>query len=277
MIKSAPLPSDPSRLVWVVKVPESIDAPHAIENSTRVYIRVNNVTELIQLADIDRIEFLLSRRRDPEQRRDRMIEAATKRSGVKPPCIRIIVGPTYPDRPRLTEDMLVRQLELPGMRRWRWRRIQQGFISTATSSMTEGFEVNLYGLLSYATSFPERSQSKRSIHPTDIIRPIGSTLHRAAFLLQETTVNLLTRVSLEGISGYTIISDPYDTQEWANPYQAIEDPIVAEKSFPRETLDRDFRTHVTDLFRQLMWAFDWADDQTITTWVAKIVESEWKR
>ena len=64
MIKSVQLPSDPSRLVWVVKIPESIEAPHAIQNSTRVYVRVNNVTEPMELADIDRIEFLLNRRRE---------------------------------------------------------------------------------------------------------------------------------------------------------------------------------------------------------------------
>lgn len=276
MIKSVPLPSDPTRLVWVVKVPESIEAPHAIQNSTRVYIRVNSVTEPMQLSDIDRIEFLLNRRRDPAQRRDRMIEAAIKRSGIGVPCIRIIIGPKYPDRPRLTEDQLARHLELPEMRSWRWRRIQQGFISVATPSMAERFEVNLYGLLSYAISFSQETRSTRSIHPADIIHAIGSTLYRAGVLLQETTMNLFMQVSLEGISDYAIISDPYDKGS-ASPYRAIEDPIVAEKSFPRETLDKDFRAHVTDVVRQLMWAFDWADEYTITTWVAKIVKSEWGR
>ncbi len=29
----------------------------------------------------------------------------------------------------------------------------------------------------------------------------------------------------------------------------------------RETLAREFANHVLEVVRQLMWAFDWADDQ----------------
>jgi Putative DNA-binding domain len=277
-IKSVPLPSDPRRLVWVVRVPESIEAPHAIQNSTRVYIRVNSVTEPMEFADIDRIEFLLNRRRDPDRRRELMIEAAMKRAWVGEPCIRIIIGPTYPDRPRHTEDALARQLERQKMRRWRWRRIQQGFISISPQPMRERFEVNLYGMIAYAASLSEHVQSTLSIDPVEIIRPIAGTLYRAAFLLKEMTMNLSMRVSLEGIAGYSIITDAYDPQGPAsNSCEAIENPLVAEKSFPRETLDNDFRTHVTDIVRQLMWAFDWADEPLITSWTAKILQSNWPK
>ena len=40
-VKVIPFPSDPSKVVAVVKVLESIEAPHAIENSTKVFVRVN--------------------------------------------------------------------------------------------------------------------------------------------------------------------------------------------------------------------------------------------
>jgi hypothetical protein len=207
-----------------------------------------------------------------------MMEAARKRSGIGAPCIRIIIGPAYPDRPRLTEDWLGKQVERPEMQHWAWRRIQQGFISTATPSMTERFEVNFYGLLSYTESLSEKRQSTRSLHLDDIIYTIGRILHRAAFLLQETTMNLPMQVSLEGVSDYAVITEVHHPQPWeTNPYRAIEDPVVAEKSFPRETLDQDFRTHVTDLIRQLMWAFDWTDEHTIVPWVAKRVQCEWNR
>jgi hypothetical protein len=276
MIKPVPLPADSGRLVWVVKVPESIDAPHAIQNPTRIYIRVNNITEPIQLADIDRIEYLLNRRRDPEQRREQMIEAARKRSGVSLPRIWITIGPTYPHRPLLAEDELERRLEK--IRRWKWRRIQQGFISVATLPASERFEINLYGLVSYAVSFSEDVQSTRSINPAQLIYAIGSTLNQAAFLLLETTTNLFMRASLEGILGYMITPDP--EIRWdpaANPYQALEDPIVAEKSFPRETLDEDFRAHITDLIYQLVWAFDWANKHAIAQWVAQMSKAQWSR
>ena len=57
------VPGKPDRMIVVVKVPESIEDPHAIENSTRVYIRTASTTEPYDLADIDRIDYLLKRRR----------------------------------------------------------------------------------------------------------------------------------------------------------------------------------------------------------------------
>jgi predicted HTH transcriptional regulator len=46
-----------NKVVIVIKVHESIEAPHAIQNSTRVYIRTGNLSNPYDLAEIDRIEY----------------------------------------------------------------------------------------------------------------------------------------------------------------------------------------------------------------------------
>src|SRR5207249_907476 len=99
MVQVIDVPSASENIVVVVKVPESIEAPHAVEGSTKVYVRVNSTSQPIDLAEIDRIDYLLKRRHDPKQRRQQMIETAIKRSRVAAPCIRIMIGPRYPYRP----------------------------------------------------------------------------------------------------------------------------------------------------------------------------------
>jgi predicted HTH transcriptional regulator len=51
-IKVIRLPFNPERVVVVVDVRESIEAPHAIENTTKVYIRNASTTEPIAFVEI---------------------------------------------------------------------------------------------------------------------------------------------------------------------------------------------------------------------------------
>ena len=59
---------DSDNVVVVVRVDESIQAPHAIQNSAKVYIRTGSVTQPYELSDIDRIEYMLKRPREPKGR-----------------------------------------------------------------------------------------------------------------------------------------------------------------------------------------------------------------
>lgn len=51
-----------NNIVVIVRVDESPQAPHAIQNSTRAYIRTGSITQPYELAEIDRIEYMLKRR-----------------------------------------------------------------------------------------------------------------------------------------------------------------------------------------------------------------------
>jgi predicted HTH transcriptional regulator len=66
----------PGTALLVVRVDESKDAPHAVEKRREVYIyeRVDNVSLPYRFAEIDRIAYLLDRRRKIEEDRENMLQ-----------------------------------------------------------------------------------------------------------------------------------------------------------------------------------------------------------
>jgi hypothetical protein len=68
------LPSDRTKSVAVLRVHQSHEIPHAITNKTAVYVRHGNVTNRYDLADIDRIAWMLDQRNKLEARGQEFIE-----------------------------------------------------------------------------------------------------------------------------------------------------------------------------------------------------------
>ena len=200
---------------------------------------------------------------------------------IEAPCIRVMIGPKFPYRPLLIADTLARQLH--EARTWVWRRIQQGFISDPPSStIRERVEVNLYGWICYAhvlgvsppnsEATAEEDRRGRMIPPNEIIYPIGKVLNMAAQLLRDTTVTLLTRVRLEGVANCFIGGSlAYGDDD----YRALEDTISAESDIFREILDEQCLSHIQGLVREVMWAFDFANEQTINASTAGILKANW--
>jgi hypothetical protein len=104
---------------------------------------------------------------------------------------------------------------------------------------------------------------------------IGSLLRIAAFLLDETIMNIFIRVRLELVEGYEFALDTSIPETLRPHHQALEHMIVAETDAFRETLLAEFTDHVTELVRQLMWAFNWADDRAIQSFVRDIIRTQW--
>ena len=104
------VPRNADKVVVIVRVDESVQAPHAIQNSTKVYIRVGSTS---QLADIDRIEYLLTRRKRPqalcEQILNRIEERVNGHSSYSSfiyPYITLIARPTFPYRPLISPSAI---------------------------------------------------------------------------------------------------------------------------------------------------------------------------
>jgi Putative DNA-binding domain len=72
----------PGQAAVVIRVPESKDAPHAVEKRRKVYVyaRRDNVSDPHELADIDHIAHLLNRRRVIEEDRERQVQNAIQRA-----------------------------------------------------------------------------------------------------------------------------------------------------------------------------------------------------
>lgn len=267
-IKIIDVPGDTRNVVSVVQILESVEAPHAIENSTKVYIRTNSTTEIIQLAEIDRIEYLLKRRQQPEQKREDMINDMGRRSCVGSPFIRIVVSPHYPWRPILGENVLLGRLQVlsqPGTYeslRHSIRLVRQGFMSvahpTATHPPAFHFEINLHGVMSCYV--PLELDGIR-LYLVQIVREIGMALKLGRDLLKGTNASILARVYLQGVRDSMIMASG-----WQGELRSCEEVVQAEDRLMLENLDDAllFPDHVAELVRQLMWSFNVADREKIT-------------
>ena len=158
-VKIIPIPSSPGRAIGVVQVSESLNAPHAIENTTRIYIRVNSTSDPVELANINRIEYLLTRRNESEQRRETLVKNAFRKfefHGIR--RLKILIGPLYPHRHILPQAILDEKVEV--LKRdhkisylvERFRRCQDGYMSAKSNSSEAGlyhFAISFYGFLTY--------------------------------------------------------------------------------------------------------------------------------
>ena len=104
-------------VVVIIRVNESPQAPHAIQNSTRIYIRTGSITQPYELADIDRIEYMLKRREGSQEitpqilkRIEERIESSVEISSpdldrnspyldTTLPNLTVIARPVFPYRP----------------------------------------------------------------------------------------------------------------------------------------------------------------------------------
>ena len=97
----------------VVRVDESIQAPHAIQNSAKVYIRTGSVTQPYELSDIDRIEYMLKRRENPKVVTQQILARIEERAKLKEtdesqPNITYIIRPVFPYRPIISTSEIYR-------------------------------------------------------------------------------------------------------------------------------------------------------------------------
>jgi len=95
-------PEASGRGVIVVRVPESVQAPHAIQNRTAIYVRRDDHSDPEELASLGWIEHLLHRRTNPEAKRLALRQAAIERvrqTAAFTPLMTLAVSPTYPARP----------------------------------------------------------------------------------------------------------------------------------------------------------------------------------
>ena len=89
-----------NQIFLVIEVEESSEAPHAIENSRKVYVRTSNAGNPYDLAEVELLIDLLKRRKYPLERLHRLLESAEQRSlqivnnGF--PYIQISACPSFP-------------------------------------------------------------------------------------------------------------------------------------------------------------------------------------
>jgi len=275
-VKVIESPADRSRVVVVVKVFESIEAPHAIENSTKVFVRIASLTQPYDLADIDRIAYLLRRRVEPERRREELIASAVSRSAISDqlPRIRILVSPVYPRGPIISLDELFRKAQELSYQDGgstymvNIRRSHNAVLSSkrVSPSMRHHFEADANGVVFcedalelLTKSF--RGQEFRGLRALTILYPVASVIRLAQRLLIGRTTNLLVRVEIFGAVGLRLVvrGDYVDPELAIRDLVCVDPHIEASTPVILELLDHDFVRVVATLLQQVYWAFNYVE------------------
>jgi hypothetical protein len=145
-------PNLPGNVIIVIRVDESKDAPHAVDDGRKVFVyeRSENKTDPIQLAKVDRIEHLLNRRRAIEGQRDASRSAAMERaenlldSAVKP-FMWVSVAPKFPWR-QLCQWGTCHNFLLKAYSADRVRRIPSGALYVSEDSIFLGAKNHITNL-----------------------------------------------------------------------------------------------------------------------------------
>ncbi len=275
-------------VIVIVRVDESPQAPHAIQNSTKVYIRHANITqpyEKSQLAQIDYIEYLLNRRQDSQRITQQIIEQIEERTfkfcNSSNPNMTVMMRPVFPYRPVISPSAIYELYKyLAGI-----KRVVGGVSchlvpnSLLETNSERNLEFNEYGLVYYRSAL--RPDGEEPIYVHDFIEGIDGALHPAKTFYPacETLGYIEVTAQLQNVYGKELSKDFGTGRGISRHNQPIcyNETVLATTS--KQYLSRDIadpthqRTIFEDLTMQLLWAFNIpTDSEYIIDLVSKLIE-----
>ncbi len=269
-------------VIVVVRVDESPQAPHAIQNSTRVYIRFESVTQPYtkpQLTELNHIEYLFKRRQDPDSIIEPIIneiEARTQQfCDTTMRNMTVIIRPVLPYRPVISPSEIFELFQ-------NWvgvKRVVGGISCLLEPNSERNLELNEYGLLYYRRALRPDEISPIYVH--DFIEGIDGALDPAKRFYQACDFlgNIEVTAQLQNVYGKELSKD-FGTRRYIHLHNQ---PICYNETVRAKTskqyLSRDItdpthqRTIFEDLTMQLLWAFNIpTDSKHIIDRVSKLIE-----
>ena len=270
-----------SNVVIIIRVDESPQAPHAIQNSTTVYIRPSSITQpyKLELAEIDRIEYMLKRREDSQTTAQRILERAEERINslfhTNEPNLTAIAHPVFPYRPVIaTADIY----DFASKNRLVWNdcssRVAGGFsVSTIRhEDLYEYWELNEYGIvyhrveLSTQTSTFANKEKEDYLDFRQIVSTIGELIQKAQSFYErcEYLGNIEIKMQLREVFGKKLGLDGSYNETSRKKFDSIKrqecldsQVLVSTQCLPRDLMEREkFIGIVDQLAGQLLWAFN---------------------
>ena len=260
-------------VVVIVRVDESVRAPHAIQNSTKVYIRVGSVTQPYkkpELAEIDRIEYLFKRRQDTQivtqQILDRIENRMRRFCNMDAPTMKLIACPVFAYRPVISPTVIYDLYKQSNI-----KRVPGGvcrFIEPSRHYNHElgdnYLELNEYGIVYYITKLYENEDEL--IYTHEFINGIDKLLQSAEKLYTAcdalVTIEVITelenvlgkRLSTKFRSGRINNSDPvcYASEVFASTSKVYLSRDIKDPAHQK--------TIVEELTMPLLWAFNMPTD-----------------
>lgn len=269
-VRVCDMPDDPEKVIIMVKVSESVEAPHAIENSTRAYVRTGNVSQPYELSEMDRLEYLFKRRQQAETKREELIaRMATRSRMAKALCdLQIVISPTYPREPLKTLEEIEQfvydyRAKDPMGFLDRMRRVQGGMMSVGLGHL----ELNEFGVVLNETNIAvgettARGRSIKYIQMNELISQLYYAISITKRFIGEKLLSVMMRVRLSNCDNIWLARGSHVLDEMTQPgadYTSYEPMATAETRVAIEALfDRVVGT-ITDLVKQISWHFNRSD------------------
>ena len=261
----------PARCVVVIRVQESPDAPHAIENKTKVYMRVDRQNEPYELADVDSILALKGRRERAIENRQRMIANALQRCQnvlgfdlADKPTRAIIISPLFPHDPLASLDGLfeIAQQEHIGyeISVGRLTSMQEGVMFKRAHLGEDDFEymeLTQQGLILYLENCREsqRAAWENSLHVGRTVMVIGRSLEYALRCYEKMGFwgSVRIEVVLTNVLGRRLADDPSIMLD--NGYVCPDTEVRIEATKYVSELRENHFALVEDFMKKFTWAF----------------------
>ena len=249
-------------VVVVVRVDESVQAPHAIEGSTRVYIRTGSITQPYKLSDIDRISHMLKRREDSQvvarQILSRIEERTKHNFPLSEPTLTVIAKPVFPYRPVIsTLDIY----KLHSAQQSPPRKVAGG-----VSYLNRGrcHELNEYGIVYHRTTLGGFDEG--GIDYGEFIRHIKNLIEQAKDIYKECKYlgNIEVTAQLQQVYNKKLIDTTNHPSGRKITDHIPEGPVCSDSEVcdSNQCLSRDFedtekrKDIVEELIHKLLWAFN---------------------
>lgn len=281
-IKIIDIPEKKNKILVVIKVHESKDAPHAIQNSTRVYIRTGSVSQPYEFAEIDRIEYMLKRREKSTELKRDLIQDARLRidtllrviNGPREPYFYVAISPVFPYNPLISLDELYafcsrvpyNSTEYLGVDNP--QRIVDGICKFYGKSGDFSYrEINHYGLVFACETLDKRpsrwkggndkADEKLYIVFAQFIFIIGRALKLAKLFYDKCTYlgNLEVGVSVKNVSGECLLYNEEGFPQF-DKFQSVDSNSYSSEIITVEDIDSRLLDIVTSLTRNILWVFD---------------------
>lgn len=259
----------PSKAFLIIEIPEARKAPHAIENSTQVYIRTGDSGKPTTLMELSLLERLLVRRREVSARWNEFFTGSweiAKSTGVEQRYAysEIRIGPLYPYRRLLEREQIYdflsdsRNKDYSGFRLGEILRTPSGALAAREQNVERFLNICELGILHfiqpcYPANYQGQTPMVLDFWPMAI--PVLKMIRLSGELIKHARVacELQVEAYLRNLSGQYFSSG-------TNPISSVEIKTVAScvpgttqvssQALPRAAFDT-----TAELMYQLRWPF----------------------
>ena len=276
--------SDKSKVIVIIRIPQSHQSPHAINQNTQVYLRTNNRNTPEELATIDKIYWLRDKRNNSLMLRHNLIEDAHKRfsriilskkeeitNTKHNSWLTILMAPFFPDKYYLSppeinaqtynlsvNDVYLTRTKFPASDRDVGGTLFQNgtILNDYFNERAYYCEFNCFGLLFYKQNMYSRiTKSKESNNPTIRFDEVVARLYNY-FELANNYYNFIGYkghiffyYKMENIDKYPLIFSN-------SQMNSIDDTIIVSKEYKIQELKNPSVGLYVDALQKLGWAYN---------------------